>query len=84
MDQKVSVIVSKQEIKKDLRELPLPDQLTVIDKSIEDAVLGSISILLSNTHMAATYALPNALRRKVSCRVKPLPAKCWEINISPK
>ena len=77
--------MSNPEVEKDIRALPLPDQVVAIEEAIEDALQGRSVKLFSETHMAATYALPKALGKGVRCRVTPDSAgPGWQIAFSPK
>ena len=77
--------MSNPEVEKDIRALPLPDQVVAIEEAIEDALQGHSVKLFSGTHMAATYALPKALDKGVRCRVTPdSTGPVWQIAFSPK
>jgi len=77
--------MSIPEVEKDIRALPLTDQVVAIEEAIEDALQGRSIKLFSETHMAATYALPKALDKGVRCRVTPDSAdQGWQIAFSPK
>ena len=77
--------MSIPEVEKDIRALPLTDQVVAIEEAIEDALQGRSVKLFSETHMAATYALPKALDKGVRCRVTPDSAdQGWQIAFSPK
>jgi hypothetical protein len=68
----------------DLRNMNLPDQISIVNEGMNKALKGIISFLTTDSSMLGTYALPAALKSKVKCRITPCDTDDeWLITISP-
>ena len=65
----------------DLCGMDLPSQMKLINQALEQASQGSISELITDQQMLATYVLPKALEVNVRCKVSPVQQK-WKIELS--
>ena len=65
----------------DLCGMDLPSQIELINQALEQASQGSISELITDQQMLATYVLPKALEVNVRCKVSPVQQK-WKIELS--
>lgn len=71
----------------DLRDLPVPEQMKIMEQAIEDAVNGVIKSFTIDAQIIATYALSTSAIKSVKCRVIPLrenDVDKWQVEIAPK
>ena len=71
----------------DLRDLPVPEQMKIMEQAIEDAVNGVIRSFTIDAQIIATYALSTSAIKSVKCRVIPLrenDVDKWQVEITPK
>lgn len=71
----------------DLRDLPVPEQMKIMEQAIEDAVNGVKKSFTIDAQIIATYALSTSAIKSVKCRVIPLrenDVDKWQVEITPK
>ena len=71
----------------DLRDLPVPEQMKIVEQTIEDAVNGIKKSFTIDAQINATYALSTSAIKGVKCRVIPLQEDDideWQVEITPK
>ncbi len=71
----------------DLRDLPVPEQMKIIEQTIEDVFNGVKKSFIIDAQIIATYALSTSAIKGVKCRVIPLREDGideWQVEIAPK
>ena len=71
----------------DLRDLPVPEQMKIMEQAIKDAVNGVKKSFTIDAQIIATYALSTSAIKSVKCRVIPLrenDVDKWQVEITPK
>tara|TARA_B100000470_G_C19761680_1_gene378693 strand:+ start:855 stop:1103 length:249 start_codon:yes stop_codon:yes gene_type:complete len=71
----------------DLRDLPIPEQMKLVEQTIEGAVSGIKKSFTIDAQIIATYALSTSAIKGVKCRVIPLREDDideWQVEIAPK
>ncbi|MDG1840516.1 MAG: hypothetical protein P8J64_07245 [Dehalococcoidia bacterium] len=71
MAKEIFLIVPAEPHEIDLTNEIVKNQFQFIDEAIEQAVLGIHTTIATRERIVATYALPNAVTKRIRCRVIP-------------
>ena len=71
MAKEIFLIVPAEPHEIDLTNEIVKNQFQFIDEAIEQAVLGISTTIATRERIVATYALPNAVTKRIRCRVIP-------------